>query len=298
MAKLTLSNIVSFFANTTAASTYAANNDAIEAAIENTLSRDGTTPNTMSANLDMNSNRILNHPEPDAVTDLATKNYVDNALILESTPTASVSTYIRTLLDDIDAATARATLGATTVGDAVFIATTAAVARTALGSTAVGDDVFVAASASAARTAIGFGASGAFIVAGDIATDAVTAEKIDGTTLKNKNLITFTADVPDISSMSSHWVVCPLAGTIVAIYSVIDTAITIDDAVLSFQIASVPVTDGDITITQLSSAPGDVDSSAPTAANVVTAGQAIEILTDGGSTTASRARLTFVVDVS
>lgn len=34
----------------------------IETALENTLSRDGTAPNTMSAALDMNSNRILNLP--------------------------------------------------------------------------------------------------------------------------------------------------------------------------------------------------------------------------------------------
>jgi hypothetical protein len=34
----------------------------VETALENTLSRDGTTPNTMSASLDMNSNRILNLP--------------------------------------------------------------------------------------------------------------------------------------------------------------------------------------------------------------------------------------------
>lgn len=50
---------------------------------------------------------------------------------------------------------ARANLGATTVGDAVFIAANAAAARTAIGSTTVGDAVFVAASAAAARTAIG-----------------------------------------------------------------------------------------------------------------------------------------------
>lgn len=34
----------------------------IETALESTLSRDGTAPNTMSASLDMNSNRILNLP--------------------------------------------------------------------------------------------------------------------------------------------------------------------------------------------------------------------------------------------
>ena len=57
MAKLTLTDITSGFLSPT---TFNANNTAIEAALENTLSRDGTSPNTMSANLDMNSNKITN----------------------------------------------------------------------------------------------------------------------------------------------------------------------------------------------------------------------------------------------
>lgn len=36
------------------------NNDAIEAALENTLSRDGSTPNTLGTDLDLNSNDVLN----------------------------------------------------------------------------------------------------------------------------------------------------------------------------------------------------------------------------------------------
>lgn len=40
-----------------------ANYDAIEDAFNNSLSRDGTTPNEMNANLDMNSNRIINLPD-------------------------------------------------------------------------------------------------------------------------------------------------------------------------------------------------------------------------------------------
>lgn len=59
------------------------------------------------------------------------------------------------------AAAARAALGSTTVGDAVFIATTAALARAALGSTTVGDAVFIAASAAAARSAMSAAGSGA-----------------------------------------------------------------------------------------------------------------------------------------
>ena len=57
MAKLSLNNIASGFAST---ATLNANFDAIETALENTLSRDGTTPNQMTADLDMNSNGILN----------------------------------------------------------------------------------------------------------------------------------------------------------------------------------------------------------------------------------------------
>lgn len=64
MAKITLNNIGTGTSFQTAIAPINANNDAIEVAFENTLSRDGTIPNTMSANLDMNSNRILNLPSP------------------------------------------------------------------------------------------------------------------------------------------------------------------------------------------------------------------------------------------
>lgn len=57
MAKLTLNTISSGFASTTLLNE---NFESIETALENTLSRDGTTPNTMSADLDMNGHSILN----------------------------------------------------------------------------------------------------------------------------------------------------------------------------------------------------------------------------------------------
>lgn len=61
MAKLTLNDVTSGYASTTAVN---ANNALVEVALENTLSRDGTGPNQMEADLDMNSNRILNLPAP------------------------------------------------------------------------------------------------------------------------------------------------------------------------------------------------------------------------------------------
>src|SRR4051812_3836145 len=64
MSKLTLTNIANLQNETTAVNAINTNNAAIIAAIDNTLSRDGTPANQMAASLDMNSNQILNLPTP------------------------------------------------------------------------------------------------------------------------------------------------------------------------------------------------------------------------------------------
>lgn len=65
MAKLTLSNLSNLQNETSAVTAINANSDLIETAVENTLSRDGASPNMMNADLDMNSNEILNMTELD-----------------------------------------------------------------------------------------------------------------------------------------------------------------------------------------------------------------------------------------
>lgn len=69
MAKLTLTDLASLTNQTSAISTINNNNTATETALEKTLSRDGTSPNEMEATLDMNSNRIINLPEPEDDTE-------------------------------------------------------------------------------------------------------------------------------------------------------------------------------------------------------------------------------------
>lgn len=64
MSKITLANLANLQNETTAVNTINANSAIIQTAMDNTLSRDGTLPNTMSANLDMNSFRILNLIKP------------------------------------------------------------------------------------------------------------------------------------------------------------------------------------------------------------------------------------------
>lgn len=64
MAKLILNDVGNLIDATTAKNTINNNSVAIETAMENTLSRDGTSPNTMGAALDMNSNQVVNLPQP------------------------------------------------------------------------------------------------------------------------------------------------------------------------------------------------------------------------------------------
>lgn len=64
MSKITLTNLVNLQNETTAVNAINANNAALTTAFDNNLSRDGTTPNTMSAPLDMNSQQIINLPTP------------------------------------------------------------------------------------------------------------------------------------------------------------------------------------------------------------------------------------------
>jgi len=68
-----------------------ANLDAIEAALENTLSRDGTSPNQMSAILDMNSNKITNLAAPTSGSDAARLTDV-----LTVAPGTNVATFLGT----------------------------------------------------------------------------------------------------------------------------------------------------------------------------------------------------------
>ncbi len=116
-----------------------------------------------------------------------------------------------------------------------------------------------------------------------------------GQNLKTK---TVTLPIGDVSTAGSVWLVPGVAGTIVGISNVIDAAITGADAGLTFEIGGVAVTDADITITQSGSAAGDVDQSVPSALNVITATDSIEVVKDGSSTTTSNGVVTFEILLS
>lgn len=62
MTKVVLEDLANLTNENTVITSYNTNNASVEAGFDKTLSRDGTTPNQMLAQLDMNSNRIINLP--------------------------------------------------------------------------------------------------------------------------------------------------------------------------------------------------------------------------------------------
>lgn len=80
MAKLTLSDVANLQNETTAVATINANAAAIETALENTLSRDGTSPNAMGADFDMNGYKIINLPAATTNTEPIRKAEFDAAV--------------------------------------------------------------------------------------------------------------------------------------------------------------------------------------------------------------------------
>lgn len=101
MAKVNLQDITSGYSSTTKINE---NNATLEAALDNTLSRNGASPNAMEAELDMNSNSIVNLGAPQNPTDAARWADVTGSLAV-STPlpaqTGNSGKYITTNGSDL-----------------------------------------------------------------------------------------------------------------------------------------------------------------------------------------------------
>lgn len=99
MTKINLNNLSTISGNETSAiNLINTNNDTIETASDNTLSRDGTTPNQMLANFDMNSFRILNLVDAINLTEPPTYRQVLN-LINASVGSGSLTAVLSLVVD-------------------------------------------------------------------------------------------------------------------------------------------------------------------------------------------------------
>ena len=95
------------------------------------------------------------------------------------------------------------------------------------------------------------------------------------------------AQITDISTGASHWTsALPFNVDIVSAYVTQETAVTVADATITFEIGGVAITGLSVTVTA-GGAAGDTSTATATALNSLTAGTPIEVITDGGSTTAS-----------
>lgn len=123
MAKITITDVASLTDEQSALSRMSTTNAAITAAFNNTLSLDGTSPNSMEADLDLNSNDLLN-----AGTVNCTELTV-GGLSVDSSVTAAAASAAAALVSQTSAASS-ATTSATSATNAATSATTSATSAT------------------------------------------------------------------------------------------------------------------------------------------------------------------------
>lgn len=105
MSKITLNDVTNLSNESSATATINNNSDTIVAGFDNTLSRDGSSPNAMEANIDMNSNHIINLPEPSGgdeplrLQDIT--NFIDQFALVQTPSTGDAGKIIRVRADEI-----------------------------------------------------------------------------------------------------------------------------------------------------------------------------------------------------
>lgn len=108
----------------------------------------------------------------------------------------------------------------------------------------------------------------------------------------------FDVYLPDIGTAGSFYWVAPFNGNITSIYSVINSACATTDTLLTFFIGGVQITNSTVTIPFTASAAGNVASSTPSANFAITAGAALKITTDGGTSNTPTAMLTIILTLT
>lgn len=131
--KLTLTDLSNLTNQASAVATINANNDDVETAMDNTLSRDGTAPNAMEAELDMNDNQIINVPTCTQNQHAANKLYVDDQFALfEAEVQQDAEDAANSAAEALASASAASTSAATAGAYATDAADSAAAAEAAL----------------------------------------------------------------------------------------------------------------------------------------------------------------------
>ena len=98
--------------------------------------------------------------------------------------------------------------------------------------------------------------------------------------------------IADISTAASSFTgALPYDVEITGAYVTQETAVTVAAAAVTFEIGGVAITTMAVTVLETGAAGDAFAAVAPTGANTLTAGTAVEVITDGASTTASLGRV-------
>ncbi len=113
----------------------------------------------------------------------------------------------------------------------------------------------------------------------------------------NLVLCTLNGYLADVSAPSSTFIPVPngFDGRVIEIRTALGGAITTANSVVTAKYNGTAMTNGSLTVTASGSAAGDVDTAYPSSANAVAAGGAIEIASDGGSSTTQPLYITVVI---
>lgn len=120
---------------------------------------------------------------------------------------------------------------------------------------------------------------------------------VDTSVIFTVNKCYLTTKFKDIASADSMYVLVPFAGTLDAVYTVLENAITTANNTVTVR-NNAGTSMGTITVTQSGSAAGDVDSLLPVSNNIFTAGQTVHLDTDGASDTAAELYVTLVFTIT
>lgn len=111
---------------------------------------------------------------------------------------------------------------------------------------------------------------------------------LDGTISSLDAEVFVNAEIPDISTLDTILVPIPVNATLIQAHVVLQGAITVADAVVTFTDASDNSMGTGITVAFTGSAAGDSYTFTPTANNALTGPTYMKVKTDGGSTTAQK----------
>lgn len=116
--------------------------------------------------------------------------------------------------------------------------------------------------------------------------------------LNNKNKMYLYGQFTDISTASSVFIPTTLAGLVSRITVTLQGAITTANSIVTAKINGVAVTGVSITVAFTGSAAGTTFTGTASAANALAANSALEIVSDGASSTAMAAIVVVELDVS